>query len=105
MFGPQFIPCHQALLFLLPAFILLSVETILVQFIISIRLPWSLVVIWAVALILKLGISLGLTPSIGIAGIGISGALTYLFVLAAICYSIRSILKQKQGETPLDAPT
>ncbi|NGX50642.1 MAG: hypothetical protein K1060chlam2_00490 [Chlamydiae bacterium] len=93
IFGDEFAPCHLILVYLLPGFILLSIQTIMAQFIISIRFPWSLVFIWGSALGLKFIVSLGLIPQMGIRGIGISAILIYSYVFISVLINIKSILK------------
>ncbi len=90
MFGAEFIPCHRTLLYLLPGFFFLSIQTILAQYIISIKFPWSLVTIWGVALGFKFLFSLVLVPDMGIKGIGISWAIIYFFVLISVFINIHS---------------
>ena len=94
VYGAQFAPCHLTLVYLLPGFIFLSIETILVQFIVSVHFPWRIVLIWGIALILKLIISIKLIPQMGIQGIGISWAIIYLFVLISVLINTKSTLKR-----------
>ena len=94
VYGSQFAPCHLILVSLLPGFILLSIETIMVQFIISIRFPWSIVIIWGAALALKFIVSLGLIPHMGMKGVGISWTIIYLIVFTSISINIKFILKK-----------
>jgi len=94
VYGAQFAPCHLTLVYLLPGFIFLSIETILVQFIVSIHFPWRIVLIWGIALILKLMISIKLIPQMGVQGIGISWAIIYLFVLISVLINAKSTLKR-----------
>lgn len=95
MFGIQFMPCHKTILYLLPGFILLSLETLFVQFIISIRFPWSLVCIWGIGLGLKFFVSMHLVPILGVKGIGISWFITYFFVFISVLINIKIILKSQ----------
>jgi len=99
MFGTQFAPVHLILVYLLPGFILLSVQHILLQFIASIGFPWSLVTIWGIALGFKFVIGFTLIPQMGIKGVGISWAVIYLFVFISLSISIKSIIKQLKNKT------
>ena len=97
LYGSQFSPCYRVLLLLLPGFILLSVESILIQFINSISIPWSVVVIWAVSFIIKFCLSISLIPKLGIEGLGLSWTLTYFFVFCAISLNIKLLLKKEKN--------
>jgi len=96
MFGARFALCHNALVYLIPGFILLSIQTILVQFIISIRFPWSLVLIWGGAFGLKLLISLILIDTMGIKGVGIAWTITYLAIFIGVAINIKFMRRKKE---------
>lgn len=101
LFGHQFAPCHHILILLLPGFILLSLESIFVQFINSITFPWSIVMIWLTSLCMKGALSLTLIPTMGIKGIGISWNATYLFIFIAILINVFLIKKNAIFKTNL----
>ncbi|NGX50191.1 MAG: hypothetical protein K1060chlam2_00032 [Chlamydiae bacterium] len=94
IFGVQFAPVHMILVYLLPGFILLSIQHIMLQFIASIGFPRRLVFIWVIALGIKLVAGSGLIPQMGVKGVAISWTVVYLFIFISLSISIKSIIKK-----------
>jgi O-antigen/teichoic acid export membrane protein len=84
VFGLQFAPAYEQLLWLLPGIFCLSLITIISQYLAAIGIPSFLLFIWGVALILEMVLAYYFIPRFGGIGAMASLSASYLFVLCSL---------------------
>jgi len=84
VFGARYAGAARALWGLLPAVIAYSIVSVMSQYLVARRFPWSLVAAWAAGLALTLLIGLALTRACGALGAGLSQSAGALLVCALV---------------------
>ena len=90
LFGPAFAPAVPAFRWLLPGIWLLSMETILVQYLNGLGMPIVLLWGWLVTLILNLALNAWWVPRYGIQGAAWASSLAYGFIAVLIMVLVRA---------------
>ncbi|MCU1308466.1 MAG: polysaccharide biosynthesis protein [Acidobacteriaceae bacterium] len=88
LFGSRFEPAVVALVLLLPGMFFVGLNGVAVQFLNSIGYPVSIVIVWAIATFLNIGLNLVAIPRYGIAGASVVSSVCYFFVFVANSYII-----------------
>jgi O-antigen/teichoic acid export membrane protein len=87
LFGATFLPAVPALLWLLPGIVMLSVNTIYMNYFASTGLPPVTILAPAAAAFLNVGMNLALIPRFGIVGASLSSVASYgLMLLFSVGY-------------------
>lgn len=89
LFGPEFLPSVPAFRWLLPGIVLLSLNTILMNFFAAEGMPIFTVLAPGIAAAANIGINLWAIPAFGIAGAAAVSSLTYAGMLAASVLYVR----------------
>ncbi len=84
LYGPDFLPAVAPFLWLLPAVLLLSVSTILNNYLAAEGMPWVVVAAPAAGAALDVALNWILLPWLGIVGASISSVAAYALVLAIL---------------------
>jgi antigen flippase len=84
VFGQDFAPAFDVLVWLLPGVLLISITTVLSQFLVADGFPGALVVLWAVGLGISVAFGVPLTRSYGAAG----AAAAQSIGTAAVCVGV-----------------
>jgi O-antigen/teichoic acid export membrane protein len=82
LYGVEFLPAVPAVLWLLPAIVFLSINAILMTYIVSLGYPMIMVYAPAIAAALNITLNLQLIPRLGIVGASISSTIAYGLMLA-----------------------
>jgi len=94
LFGYNYLPAVPAFVWLMPGILLLSINTIFMNYFASIGIPFFMVYSPGVAAILNIGLNLYLIPTQGIIGASISSSVSYsLMFLLSIIYLNRGFKK------------
>ncbi|MGD0794011.1 MAG: flippase [Dehalococcoidales bacterium] len=83
-YGQAFSRAADALLWLLPGVFFLSIETIIVMYLVATGLPKFVPLSWVIALIFNVTVNMFLIPRLGINGAAIVSSMTYTFVFILI---------------------
>ncbi len=87
LFGDEFLPCVPALIWLLPGLIMLSVNSILMNYFASNGLPLAAIVSPLCALVVNIWLNALLIPEFGIVGAAFASTVAYgLMLLFSLCY-------------------
>lgn len=78
LFGEDFLPAAAAFVLLLPGILLLSIETVAVQFLNSLGYPRSVVIVWIFSALLNIVLNLWAIPEYGIRGASVVSSFTYI---------------------------
>jgi O-antigen/teichoic acid export membrane protein len=89
LFGASFLPAVPALLWLLPGIVMLSVNTIYMNYFASTGMPPVTILAPAAAALFNVGLNLALIPRLGIVGASISSVAAYGGMLAASSVYLR----------------
>jgi O-antigen/teichoic acid export membrane protein len=89
LFGASFLPAVPALLWLLPGIVMLSVNTIYMNYFASTGMPPVTILAPAAAALFNVGLNLALIPRLGIVGASISSVAAYGGMLAASSIYLR----------------
>jgi stage V sporulation protein B len=88
LFGSRFDPAVVALVLLLPGMFFVGLNGVAVQFLNSIGYPVSIVIVWATATVLNIGLNLVAIPRYGISGASVVSSVCYFFVFVVNSYII-----------------
>ena len=77
LYGQPFLPSVDAFVWLMPAIVLLSINTVLMNYFAAVGMPRIVVYAPAVATVLNVVLNMKLIPSVGIVGAAISSTIAY----------------------------
>ena len=87
LFGRSFAPAIPALIWLMPGIVMLSINTIYMNYFASVGMPLITIYSPAVAVILNIVLNIRLIPPLGIVGASIASVAAYgVMLLASIAY-------------------
>jgi O-antigen/teichoic acid export membrane protein len=92
LYGARFADVSAQLLILLPGVYLVGLESVLVQHFNATGLPAAIPLFWVATLLLNVGLTFALVPSMGARGAALASTLSYglIFVLIAIYFRVRT---------------
>lgn len=87
LFGDAFLPATDAFNWLLPSIVLLSANTVFMNYFASIGMPWITVYSPGIAMLMNILINLILIPTFGIVGASMSSIITYgMMLIISVIY-------------------
>jgi O-antigen/teichoic acid export membrane protein len=87
LYGTEFLPAVPAFVWLMPAIVILSVNTVYMNYFASIGMPMIVVYSPGMATILNIALNMKLTPLLGIVGTSISSVIAYgLMMIFSLVY-------------------
>jgi O-antigen/teichoic acid export membrane protein len=89
LFGPEFLPAVPAFRWLLPGIFLISVNTILMNFLAAQGMPWFTVISPGIASLANIVINLWAIPAFGIVGAAVASSAAYGGMLGASLLYVR----------------
>jgi len=106
-FGSEFEPATEALWWLLPGVVAVSVTTVLSQFLASVGMPRALVGVWFIGVVAVLSGGLALIPGDGATGAAVSTSIAQvlvLFLVLALCLRYRAAAGKMAVLAPSEVP-
>lgn len=97
LYGADFLPAVTPFLWLLPAVLLLSVSTVLNNYLAAEGMPWVVVAAPAAGTALNLVLNRELLPRLGVAGASIASVAAYALILALLAAHVRRGLPARAG--------
>lgn len=100
LFGPAFLPAVPAFVWLMPGIVAYG-STFATSFLMSAGLPWPVLVVWALLVLLNVGLNFLLIGRLGFVGASISSSITYVTCFVALTlYAGRLAREAPAGERP-----
>jgi O-antigen/teichoic acid export membrane protein len=101
LYGKDFLPAVPALVWLTPGIVLLSINTIFMNYFASTGMPWITVYSPALAALINIGLNIQFLPVFGIVGASLASDIAYAVMFTASLFFLRGRRRIRLNENSL----